>query len=231
MIRQAPAGDPQETVIPIGRTTLHGTLGIPREPLGTVLFGHGGGSSRSSPPNRYVADAVRQAGFATLHFDLLTAEEEAIDARTGQLRFDVPLLAERLVGAMDWIAGHPELRGLPVGLFGASTGAAAALIAAAQRPNRVAAVVSRGGRPDLARVVLARVRAPTLLIVGARDTAAMGMNEQAREQMTSSPVELAIVRGATHLFEEPGALHEVARLAREWFTRFLPPAETGPAPA
>ena len=226
-----PPLDVQEVSIPLGRTTLHGTLGLPPRPSGIVLFAHGGGSSRHSPRNRSVAEVLRRAGLATLLFDLLTAEEERADEQTMHLRFDVGLLAERLVGATDWVGMHPELRELAIGYFGASTGAAAALVAAARRPNRVGAVVSRGGRPDLARMVLTQVRAPTLLIVGGRDTPVVKMNEEAMERMLHARVELVIVPGATHLFEERGALERVADLARDWFVRCLAPAEIRAAPA
>jgi dienelactone hydrolase len=222
---------PQEVTIPLGRTTLYGTLGMPLRPAGIVLFAHGSGSSRLSPRNRLVADVLQRAGLATLLFDLLTAEEERVDERTMHLRFDIGLLAERLVGATDWVGMHPDLRALPIGYFGASTGAAAALVAAARRPNRVAAVVSRGGRPDLARSVLTQVRASTLLIVGGRDTPVIGMNEDAMAQMLHARVQTEIVPGATHLFEEPGALEKVAELARDWFVRFLVPVEVGTVPA
>lgn len=231
MIPEERRTDVQEVTIPIGRISLHGTLSIPPQPAGVVLFAHGSGSSRFSPRNRFVAEALQRAGLATLLFDLLTAEEERADERTAHLRFDIGLLAERLVGATDWVVQHPDLRELPIGYFGASTGAAAALVAAARRANRVAALVSRGGRPDLARPVLAQVRAPTLLIVGGCDTPVIGMNEAAMEQMVHARVQLDIVPGATHLFEEPGALEQVAGLAREWLARFLAPAAVGPTPA
>jgi dienelactone hydrolase len=217
--------DVQEVTIPLSRITLYGTLCMRPGPAGIVLFAHGSGSSRLSPRNRFVAEVLQRAGLATLLFDLLTAEEERVDEMTRHLRFDIQLLAERLVATTDWVAAHPELRELPIGYFGASTGAAAALVAAARRPNRVAAVVSRGGRPDLARSVLAQVRAPTLLIVGGRDTPVIGMNEEAMVQMLYTRVQLTIVPGATHLFEERGALERVADLARDWFVRCLAQAE------
>jgi dienelactone hydrolase len=188
-----------------------------------VLFAHGSGSSRHSPRNRFVAEALREGALATLLLDLLTPEEEAIDARTRQLRFDIALLADRLVGTIDWLAQQPAARGLPVGLFGASTGGGAALVAAAERPDAVGAVVSRGGRPDLAGDALPLVQAPSLLIVGGDDEAVIGLNRRAMARM-SAPVTLEIVPGATHLFEEPGALEQVARLARDWFVRYLVPA-------
>jgi dienelactone hydrolase len=185
-----------------------------------VLFAHGSGSSRHSPRNRHVAQVLHDGGFATLLLDLLTPREESIDSRTGELRFDIPLLARRLVGALDWLARDGSLGALPVGLFGASTGGGAALVAAAERPARVRAVVSRGGRPDLADAALPRVQAPTLLIVGGRDEEVLALNRAAERRMHGT-VHLAVVPGATHLFEEPGALDEVARLATEWFARHL----------
>jgi dienelactone hydrolase len=187
-----------------------------------VLFAHGSGSSRHSPRNRFVAEVLREGGLATLLVDLLTVEEEAVDARTGHLRFDIGLLAGRLVGAIDWLAEQPESRDLRVGLFGASTGGGAALVAAAERPERVGAVVSRGGRPDLAGDALPRVRAPTLLIVGEWDEPVIDLNERARDHMRTE-VRIEIVPRATHLFEEPGALEEVARLARAWLVGHLAP--------
>ena len=203
-----------------GPVVLEGNLGVPEGARGVVLFAHGSGSSRHSPRNRYVAATLREAGLATLLVDLLTSEEEELDLRTRQLRFDIGLLAERLVGATDWIAQNPDTRNLPVGYFGASTGAGAALAAAAERPEEVGAVVSRGGRPDLAGDSLSRVQAPTLLIVGGNDIPVIGMNREAMEQMHVEK-ELEIVPGATHLFEEPGALEEVARLAADWFVHYL----------
>jgi putative phosphoribosyl transferase len=183
------------------------------------VFAHGSGSGRFSPRNRAVAGVLVAAGLATLLMDLLTAEEEAEDVRTARLRFDIPLLAERVVYAIDWLSSEAILSALPVGCFGASTGAAAALIAAAERPGRVAAVVSRGGRPDLAGDALPRVQAPTLLIVGGRDAEVIRLNQKAQSLL--GRVRLEIVPGATHLFEEPGALEQVAMLAREWFLRYL----------
>lgn len=195
---------------------LEGDLHVPAGARGIVLFAHGSGSSRFSRRNVQVATALRDAGMATLLMDLLTAEEERVDAVTRHLRFDVDLLAARLVVATDWLRAQSATSGLRIGYFGASTGAAAALIAAAERPEVVAAVVSRGGRPDLARARLAEVRAPTLLIVGGLDEAVIAMN---REAFAALGVEkrLEIVPGATHLFEEPGTLEEVTRLARDWF--------------
>jgi putative phosphoribosyl transferase len=216
-------GEVEQTVqVAAGRTTLEGTLAIPADARGVVLFAHGSGSSRHSPRNRFVAEALREGGLATLLVDLLTAEEEAVDLRTRHLRFDIGLLAERLVGAIDWLAEQPTSRDLRVGLFGASTGGGAALVAAAERPERVGAVVSRGGRPDLAADALPLVRAPTLLIVGEWDEQVIELNELARRQMRAE-VRLEIVPRATHLFEEPGALEEVARLARGWLVGHLAP--------
>ena len=203
-----------------GPVVLEGNLGVPEGARGVVLFAHGSGSGRHSPRNRYVAGTLREAGLATLLVDLLTSEEEELDLRTRQLRFDIGLLAERLVGATDWISQNPDTRNLPVGYFGASTGAGAALAAAAERPEEVGAVVSRGGRPDLAGDSLSRVQAPTLLIVGGNDIPVIGVNREAMEQRHVEK-ELEIVPGATHLFEEPGALEEVARLAAEWFVHHL----------
>jgi dienelactone hydrolase len=197
-----------------------------------VLFAHGSGSSRHSPRNRRVAALLIEAGLATLLIDLLTPAEEMVDLRTARLRFDIGLLAERLVGATDWLTRYPETRDLRIGYFGASTGAGAALVAAAERPHIVGAVVSRGGRPHLAGPALARVRAPTLLIVGGNDLPVIALNQEAFEQLRCEK-RLAIVPGATHLFEEPGALDQVARLAREWFERYLVPKQaraTGTGP-
>lgn len=201
-------------------TTLAGDLSIPADARGIVVFAHGSGSSRHSPRNRFVADTLRSAGLATLLMDLLTEAEEAEDVRTLALRFDIGLLARRLIGATDWLARQPDTSALPVGYFGASTGAGAALVAAAERPDAVAAIVSRGGRPDLAGQSLASVRAPTLLIVGGADEPVIEMNRDAMRQM-SGLTHLEIVPGATHLFEEPGALEQVATLARAWFAHYL----------
>jgi len=209
--------------IPAAGVTLEGNLARPDDARGVVLFAHGSGSSRLSPRNRHVARVLNAAPLATLLVDLLTPEEEAIDARTAHLRFDISLLAQRLVAATDWLADHPDTRGLRVGYFGASTGAAAALVAAAVRAAAVGAVVSRGGRPDLAGRALALVRAPTLLIVGGRDAQVLELNREAFAQLTCEK-RLEIVPGATHLFEEPGALDRVAFLARDWFERYLTPA-------
>ncbi|HYS15644.1 MAG TPA: dienelactone hydrolase family protein [Candidatus Binatia bacterium] len=210
--------------VPAGSVTLDGDLSVPERAHGVVLFAHGSGSSRLSPRNRYVARLLNEAKLATLLLDLLTPDEEAVDLRTAHLRFDVGLLAERLVAATDWLTQRPDTRHLRVGYFGASTGAGAALVAAAERAEVVGAVVSRGGRPDLAGPALARVRAPTLLIVGEADFVVIGLNREAFAQLKCEK-RLAIVPGATHLFEEPGALDEVARLAREWFERHLTSAE------
>lgn len=199
---------------------LEGTLTIPAQPKGSVLFAHGSGSSRFSPRNQAVAQSLQGGGFATLLLDLLSTEEEAVDVRTREFRFDIPLLASRLVAAVDWLKDHPQLSRLKVGLFGASTGAGAALIAAAEHPAEVAAVVSRGGRPDLAGAALQRVRAPTLLLVGERDDQVIRLNRQALEHLRVEK-ELSIVPGATHLFEEPGALEKVAERAGAWFERYL----------
>jgi putative phosphoribosyl transferase len=202
--------------IPAGRVTLEGTLGIPKSSAGMVLFAHGSGSSRFSPRNRYVARVFRDAGLATLLLDLLSPGEEEIDEVTRQHRFDIELLADRLVAAIDWLAAERDTSDLTVGLFGASTGGGAALVAAALRPDRISAVVSRGGRPDLAGSALPRVKAPTLLIVGGRDDVVIGLNENARAHMQAE-VRLEIVPGATHLFEEPGTLDDVAAFARDFF--------------
>ena len=208
-----------------GPVELEGNLGMPEGAGSIVLFAHGSGSGRHSPRNRYVARALGEAGHATLLIDLLTPDEETVDLRTGRLRFDIGLLAERLAGATDWLMENPETRDLRIGYFGASTGAAAALVAAAERPEAVGAVVSRGGRPDLAGDALPLVRSPTLLIVGGNDVPVIGMNREALERLGAQK-RLEIVAGATHLFEEPGALEEVARLAAGWFARYLVP-ETG----
>lgn len=206
--------------IPDGRITLDADLRLPPEPAGLIVFAHGSGSSRQSRRNRDVAEALGAGGFATLLLDLLTSQEESVDQFTREFRFDVERLGRRVVAAVDWIAAQDELGAMSVGCFGASTGAAAALIAAAERPDRVGAVVSRGGRPDLAGDALPRVLAPTLLIVGGADEPVIQLNEEARSQM-SATVRLEIVPGATHLFEEPGALEQVSRLALEWFGQHL----------
>ena len=219
--RHGMASDTGLVRIQAGSATLEGDLIIPEGALGVVLFAHGSGSGRHSPRNRFVARELQAAGLATFLIDLLTPEEEAVDLQTAHLRFDIPLLAERLVAATRWLAADPSTRGLKVGYFGASTGAGAALVAAAAEPERVGAVVSRGGRPDLAGDALPRVRAPTLLIVGGRDLVVLDLNRSAMARMRTE-VRLEIVPGATHLFEEPGALEAVAHLARDWFLRYLP---------
>ncbi|KVD00249.1 dienelactone hydrolase family protein [Burkholderia ubonensis] len=209
----------REIAIPIDRTRLDGVLTLPQGARGVVVFAHGSGSSRLSPRNRAVAQTLVKAGLATLLFDLLDRDEEQVDCVTALYRFDVDLLARRLCAAIAWIRALPECRPLPLGLFGASTGAAAALVAAAREPA-VGAVVSRGGRPDLAGDALERVAAPTLLIVGARDDQVLHLNRLAAARLTCETV-IEIVPGATHLFEEPGALDAVARLAAAWFARWL----------
>ena len=206
--------------ISAGAIELEGNLGVVEGAQGVVLFAHGSGSGRSSPRNLYVARELSHAGLSTLLIDLLTTQEEEVDLRTRQLRFDIGLLAERLVGATDWLRDEPETQNMRIGYFGASTGAGAALVAAAERPDEVGAVVSRGGRPDLAGEALSRVEAPTLLIVGGSDVPVIGMNEEALERMHVEK-QLEIIPGATHLFEEVGALEEVARLAAAWFRRYL----------
>jgi len=203
-----------------GRIALDADLRLPPEPAGMIVFAHGSGSSRHSRRNREVAEALSAGGFATLLLDLLTPQEESVDQFTREFRFDIERLGRRIVAAIDWLAGQEELSAMSVGCFGASTGAAAALIAAAERQDRVAAVVSRGGRPDLAGGALPRVLAPTLLIVGGADEPVIQLNEEARSRMSAS-VRLEIVPGATHLFEEPGALDQVSRLALEWFAEHL----------
>jgi predicted phosphoribosyltransferase/dienelactone hydrolase len=208
----------REVRIPLGASWLDGELVVPAGAAGVVLFAHGSGSSRLSPRNRSVAAALREAGLATVLFDLLTPEEEAAERLTGRLRFDIPLLSERLVAATVWASEQPTLRGLPIGYFGASTGAAAALVAAARLGGAIRAVVSRGGRPDLAGAALPRVLSPTLLIVGGRDEDVLRLNRAALDVLRS-PKQLILVPGASHLFEEPGALDEVARLASIWFRR------------
>ena len=210
----------QSVVIDAGGIALDGDLAVPSDARGLVMFAHGSGSSRHSSRNRHVAGELRRGNLATLLLDLLTPDEEQVDRHTRHIRFDIGLLAARLIGAMRWLDDNDDTRGLAVGLFGASTGAGAALVAAARRPDRVDAVVSRGGRPDLAAEELPHARAPTLLIVGGRDTVVIEMNEQAMRRM-KAPVRLEIIPGATHLFEEPGTLEQVARLAREWFVRYL----------
>ncbi|GAA4233777.1 dienelactone hydrolase family protein [Actinomadura meridiana] len=217
--------DTARVTIDLPGAALPGDLALPDEPGGVVLFAHGSGSSRHSPRNRAVATGLAEAGLGTLLFDLFTAEEDERDARTAELRFDIDLLTRRLVGAIDWLAAAPETSGYPIGLFGASTGAAAALAAAAERPGRVGAVVSRGGRPDLAGDALGRVAAPVLLIVGARDPQVLRLNEDAAGRLSlaagGAVHRLEVVPRATHLFEEPGALEQVTMLAVGWFDRYL----------
>jgi dienelactone hydrolase len=219
----------QAVQVRAGDVVLEGNLAVPAGARGLVLFAHGSGSSRHSSRNRAVAGVLRDAGLGTLLFDLLTAEEERVDARTAHLRFDIPLLAERVAGVTSWLRQYPQTRALRVGYFGASTGAAAALVAAARQPEAVAAVVSRGGRPDLAGEDLPRVQAPTLLIVGGNDIPVIPLNRQAYEQLGAAVKELVIVPGASHLFEEPGTLEQVARLASEWLTRHLGAAQAAGA--
>jgi dienelactone hydrolase len=207
--------------IPVGTEWLHADLGCPPEARGVIVFAHGSGSSRRSPRNQFVARTLRERGLATLLADLLTEREDTIDRLTAHLRFDIPLLGHRLVALIDWVSARPELAGLPVGLFGASTGAAAALVAAAERPDAVAAVVSRGGRPDLAGSALPLVVAPTLLLVGSLDVSVIELNRDAMAHMHNDPV-LSIIPGATHLFEEAGTLEQVAARAGDWFGLHLP---------
>src|SRR6266704_4938906 len=211
-----------EVRIPSGDVTLPGELAIPENAVGVVLFANGSGSSRHSPRNQFVARTLRESGIATLLFDLLTPDEESEDALTGHLRFNIGLLAQRLVTATQWAANHPQGRRSGLGYFGASTGGAAALVAAASLGPFIDAVVARGGRPDLAGNALARVESPTLLIVGECDESVLRLNQQAYAQLPGKK-ELAVVSRATHLFEEPGALEEVARLAAQWFRGFLRP--------
>ena len=209
-------------VVPIGGQSLHGDLSLPANPRGIVLFAHGSGSSRHSPRNQFVARTLERRKLATLLIDLLTTEEEIIDEQTAEYRFDIPMLAGRLLLIVDWLRQRLDTSPLPIGLFGASTGGGAALIAAANCPREIAAVVSRGGRPDLAGEALPMVKTPTLLIVGGFDGLVIEMNRDAMRQMTGE-VTLEIVPGATHLFEERGALERVAELAGAWFERYLQP--------
>src|SRR6266705_3250083 len=209
-----------EVCIPAGRAILDGNMTIGNGATALVLFVHGSGSSRHSPRNQFVARTLNHAGLATLLFDLLTPEEERTDARTAEHRFNISLLAERLVHATKWVKQQEQTHDLRIGYFGSSTGGGAALVAAAELPQSAAAVVSRGGRPDLAGEALAKVQAPTLLIVGGEDDVVIELNEQARDRMRCE-VKLEIVPGATHLFEEPGALEQVAKLASDWFSLHL----------
>jgi dienelactone hydrolase len=210
----------QSMEIPVEGVVLEADVVVPEQARGAVLFAHGSGSGRHSPRNRYVARELQNARLATVLADLLTPAEEQRDAWTGELRFDISLLAARLGSLTGWVAAYHRTQGLGIGLFGASTGAAAALVAAATRPDQVQTVVSRGGRPDLAGEFLPRVRQPTLLIVGGRDQVVIEINRAAMRQL-GGKVRLEIVPGATHLFEEPGALEQVARLARDWFVEHL----------
>ena len=212
-------GTESEIKIHMDPVALEGCLNVPDNAQGVVLFVHGSGSSRHSPRNQRVAHALQQAGLATLLIDLLTAREESIDEQTAELRFNIEFLARRLVGATDWLLQYSPTKGLSIGYFGASTGAAAALVAAAKRPA-IAAIVSRGGRPDLAGPALERVKAPTLLIVGGDDLPVIELNREALTQLQGEK-QLEIVPGASHLFEEPGTLDKVARLASHWFAKWL----------
>jgi len=209
-----------EAHIPAGRASLAGNLNIPGNATALVLFAHGSGSSRHSPRNQFVARTLNDTGLATLLFDLLTPEEELVDMRTAELRFDIDFLAERLAQATTWAKEQQQTHDLRIGYFGSSTGGGAALVAAAQLPNDVGAVVSRGGRPDLAGAALPKVQAPTLLIVGGQDEIVIDLNEQARNQMRCK-AKVEIIPGATHLFEEPGALEQVAKLASDWFIKHI----------
>ena len=206
--------------MPAERAVLSGNLTIPENAIALVLFAHGSGSSRHSPRNQFVARTINRAGLGTLLFDLLTPEEEALDIYAREHRFNISLLAERLVHATSWAGQQAQTRDLHIGYFGSSTGGAAALVAAAELPQDVGAVVSRGGRPDLAGDALLRIQAPTLLIVGGNDDTVIELNEMARDQMRCK-VNLEIIPGATHLFEEPGALEQVAKLASDWFSLHL----------
>jgi putative phosphoribosyl transferase len=223
MAREIEAMHMSRVRVPIEDQFLHGDLGMPPGSHGIVVFAHGSGSSRHGRRNQYVARALERRDLATLLIDLLTPQEEAIDDRTAEYRFDIPMLASRLVTIVDWMARRDDTISLPIGLFGASTGGGAALMAAANRPQAIAAVVSRGGRPDLGGPCLSQVCAPTLLIVGGRDVPVIQMNRDAMTQMRGE-VTLEIVPGATHLFEEPGTLERVAALAGDWFDRHLQPA-------
>lgn len=210
----------EEVQIPAGRAVLDGNLTVPENAVALVLFVHGSGSSRHSRRNQFVARELNNAGLATLLFDLLTPDEESVDMYTAQYRFDIGLLAERLVHATSWTKQQPQLRDLSIGYFGSSTGGGAALVAAAKLPADIGAVVSRGGRPDLAGDALPKVKAATLLIVGGKDDVVIELNEQARAQMRCE-MKLQIVPRATHLFEEPGALEQVAKLASDWFVSHI----------
>ena len=220
MRASAEIATPQPVRLDIAGAVLNGDLSLPADPHGLVVFAHGSGSSRRSSRNRAVAEVLQHARLGTLLLDLLTEREELIDVTTAEYRFDIPMLAERVVAALDWAQAQTATSSLPVGLFGASTGAAAALIAAAGRPSIVRAVVSRGGRPDLAGASLEVVVAPTLFIVGGLDDVVIQLNREAFARL-KTPAELQIVPGATHLFEEPGALDQVSHLATDWFVRHL----------
>jgi len=219
----------QTVSVPAGAVVLEGTLAVPSEATGVVLFAHGSGSSRFSRRNQYVASELRRSGLGTLLIDLLTPDEERVDELTRSLRFDIGLLADRLGAATKWLSGEAMTQGLAIGLFGASTGGGAALVTAARNPDRIGAVVSRGGRPDLAGDALPLVKAPTLLIVGGNDPVVLDLNQRAMSEM-SAPVRLEVVPNATHLFEEEGTLEEVARLAAMWFGRHLPGYADGSSP-
>jgi putative phosphoribosyl transferase len=206
--------------IPVGNVEVEGNMFLPEQAQGLVVFAHGSGSSRFSPRNQYVAKEINKANIGTLLFDLLTPGEEEEDELTGEYRFDIALLAQRLIGVTQWLKNDPSTQNYKLGYFGASTGAAAALIAAAKLPEAVSVVVSRGGRPDLAGEYLSQVQAPTLLLVGGWDDEVIELNKQAQQQMTNEN-KLVVIPSATHLFEEPGKLEEVARFATDWFQRFL----------
>jgi putative phosphoribosyl transferase len=225
------AGESRAVSVAVGDATLNGDLVVPSQARGVVLFAHGSGSSRHSPRNQFVARELQTGGLATLLIDLLTPEEETVDLRTRHFRFDIRLLADRLIGAIDWLVAQPATRDLRIGLFGASTGAAAALVAAAERPEAAGAVISRGGRPDLAgREALRAVAAPTLLIVGEFDPEVIELNRAASAEIGAIK-DLVIVPGASHLFEEPGTLERVAKLARHWFSGYLAPSVSPEATA
>ena len=228
MLNTTQRHDERAVAIPVEHIVLEGDLHLPEHAIGIVLFAHGSGSSRHSPRNRHVARVLNEAGLATLLVDLLTRDEERVDTLTRHLRFDIDLLARRLVGVTGWLAGQAATRAMTVGYFGASTGAGAALVAAASLPGQVGAVVSRGGRPDLAGPMLPRVKAPTLLVVGGNDTRVIAMNREAMARLRAER-ELVVVPGATHLFEEPGALESVAKLARDWFLAYLSDGTWEPA--
>jgi putative phosphoribosyl transferase len=213
--------DRQEVSITLDGLQLEGTLALPPHPHGIVIFAHGSGSSRHSPRNRSVARTLNNHGLATLLFDLLTSYEESVDRRTAEFRFNIPLLAERLIEVTHWVARHPQLKDLAIGYFGASSGAAAALVAAARLPHVVSAVVSRGGRPDLATTDLEHLHAHTLLLVGSLDETVIGLNRRALTQMNTMTKQLVVIPGATHLFEEPGTLERVADLTAQWMVRYL----------